>query len=87
MVVSCIVNTIPGEEVQNSLPIRPKEFGALAMRKRYVHLQHIKQPHPLGVYRVGVKLVTCDESWHWPRACPFGSMVYGMALIVRWERW
>ena len=68
MVVSGIVNTISGEEIQDPLSVRPKQFGPLAMRKRHVHLQHVKQPHPLRVYRFGIKLVTCNESWHGPDA-------------------
>src|SRR5271166_3642314 len=71
MVVTRIVNTIPGEEVQNALPIRPEKFGALAVRKRHVHLQDVQQPHPLRVYGVGIELFARDESWHGQRACPF----------------
>jgi hypothetical protein len=64
VVVTRIVNTITGEEIQHSSAICTEEFGALAKNKCRIHLQNIEQPHPLRVYRFGVQLITGNQSWH-----------------------
>jgi hypothetical protein len=54
VVVSSIVDTITGEEVQDPLSVRPKELGPFAKYVGHVHLQHVKQSYPLRVYTVGI---------------------------------
>ena len=60
--MSSIVDTITGKEIQDPLSVRPKEFRPFAAYVGHVHLQHVKQSHPLRVYIVGIQLICCSES-------------------------
>ena len=72
MVVTRIVNTVSGKEVENPRSVRAEQLRAFALHKLDVHLQDIKQLDPLWVYECRVPLVIGNESWHGLMPFPSG---------------
>jgi hypothetical protein len=56
MIVPRVVNAIPGKEIQNATAVISKQLDALAALVSDIHLQQVKQIHPLGIYVPAVKI-------------------------------
>jgi hypothetical protein len=56
MIVSRIVNAIPGKEIENAAAAVSKQLDALAALVSDIHPQQVKQIHPLGIYVPAVKI-------------------------------
>jgi hypothetical protein len=56
MIVSRIVNAISGKEIENSAAVTSNQLDALAALVPDIHLQQVKQVHPLRVYVPAVEV-------------------------------